>query len=234
MSLASELRHSEAEEVEGFRRDGGEFAGLAKLLLALSVVAGGLVVGRFVAEAAQLHTLPWVLARALGTTSLVSLTGLVTWGMWIRHPWRRFVHLRPATVTRVHVSLAVATLTGVVGHAAALAVDPYVQVGWLGALVPFAAGYRSSSVALGVLALYGLLVIGLSARLAGSWIGRSWRQVHRFALLVFWVAWLHGVTVGTDTSAMSWLYVASGTVVVACWVSKRVSGGSPVVERRAR
>lgn len=233
MSPTEQLQRHEVDEVEAFRRGGGSAVSLLRLGLGCSIVAGGLVVGRYLAMAERLHSLPWVLARALGFTSLVALTGLVLWGMWIRHPWRRYVRMRPAVVTRVHVSLAAATVLASIGHAVSLAMDPYVAVGWKGALVPFAAGYRSAAVTLGVFALYGLAVVGLSARLAGSWLGRSWRSIHRYALVVFWVAWLHGVTVGTDTPAMAGLYLAAGGLVVASWVSKRWAGGSPVVERRA-
>ena len=231
MSVASPPRRVEVDEVEGFRREAGAALRPAQGVLIATVVVGGVVLGRFLAEAAQLHSLPWAIARALGITSMVSLTGLVVWGMWIRHPWRRRVHLRPALVTRVHVSLAAATLVAALGHAVAIALDPYVAVGWMGALVPFTAGYRSSSVGLGVLALYGLAVVGLTARMAGSWVGRSWRSVHRIALVLFWAAWIHGLTVGTDSIALSWLYVAAGSLVVVTWVSKRLAGGPPVVEQ---
>lgn len=231
MSVLSPMREVAADEAEGFRREAGAALGATQVVLGLIVVLGGVAVGRYLGEAVQLHSLPWAIARAMGITSLVTLTGLVLWGMWIRHPWRRHLHLRPALVTRIHVSLAAATVVSALGHAVAIAVDPYVAVGWLGALLPFAAGYRSSAVALGVLALYGLLVVGLTARMAGSRIGSSWRRIHRYALVVFWVAWLHGLTVGTDSLALAWVYVAAGSLVVATWVSKRVAGSSLVVER---
>lgn len=234
MSLASAPRRTQAEDIEGIRRDAGAVARGTQILVAMVVVVSAALAGRLVAEAAQLHSLPWVLARALGITALVSLTGLVCWGMWIRHPWRRYARLRPATVSRVHASLALATVLAALGHAASLAVDPYVEVGWRGAVVPFASGYRTSAVTLGVLALYGLLVTGLTARMARSWVGRHWRAVHRYALWCFWVAWLHGVNVGSDTAALSWIYVAAGALVVATWVSKRVAGTRTVVERGAR
>lgn len=195
--------------------------------LLLVLIAAGVSAGRLMAQAAQGASLTWIIARAMGITALICLTGLVSWGMWIRHPWRAGLsHLRPSTVSRVHVSLAVATLSAIVVHLVALALDPYAGVGWMGALLPFQSAYRTAAVSLGVFAFYALLVIAGSARLAGSRFGRSWRTIHRSAIWAFWIAWLHGVTTGTDSRALSLLYVLCGAFIASVWASKHFASWS--------
>ena len=158
---------------------------------------------------------PWLTGRALGIAAYLALTALVTFGVWMRHPWRlRYPVLHAETRLRVHATLATATLALVAGHLAVLASDRYAGVGWVGAVVPFRASYRPTAVALGVLAMLFLVVVFASARAAGRVGARHWLVSHRLAAVNFALVWFHGVLAGTDTSALRLLYVLTGGVVV--------------------
>ena len=91
-------------------------------------------------------------------------------GLVLSHPWRTRWRTpsTPARI-RVHVSLAVFTLAFLVLHIVVLATDSYAKVGWWGALLPMASGYRPVAVTLGVIAAYGGLLAGLTAAFAGRW-----------------------------------------------------------------
>lgn len=189
------------------------------------VVAAALLLGHAFAivAAPALHSkmLPWILGRGLGLAALVSLTGLVLLGIWLRHPWRSTVSFpRPSSAMRMHVALAAATISLTVAHLTALAMDHYAGVGWVGALVPGHAAYRPIAVSLGVIALWLMVIVGLSAGLAGRLIGRAWLPVHQASWVAFAAAWLHGITAGSDTVSLRLIYLACALSILALMVTR--------------
>lgn len=158
--------------------------------------------------------LTWIAGRSLGLAAYATLAGLVALGVWTRHPWRlRRKVLHPETVLRAHAALAAATVGLLAGHVVSLVLDRYAGVGWRGILVPGAATYRSGAVALGVVAMYLLVMVSATASLAGRMTGRTWLPVHRVAVVTFALVWVHGVLAGTDTPRLRILYAASGLLV---------------------
>ena len=174
--------------------------------------------------------LPWVLGRGLGLAAYLSVVALTCAGLWLRHPWR--VRWRRPAVEgqlRVHAALAALTLVLVAGHIVALALDSFAGVGWKGAVVPGAATYRPTAVAIGTVSLYLGLLVGVSAALAGRIGRRAWLPVHRLAAGVFALVWVHGVVAGSDSSRLATVYLVSGAVVIALAVSRRLAH-SPAVD----
>jgi DMSO/TMAO reductase YedYZ heme-binding membrane subunit len=150
----------------------------------------------------------------LGLAALLSLAALTGLGLWLHHPWRESMKgVRPITWLRAHSALAATTVTLVVAHLTAIALDRYARVGWTGALVPWRSAYRPSPVALGTLALWLMILVGASAGLAGIIGGGRWLAVHRLAWLSFAAAWLHGVTAGSDTERLRLVYLLTGVFV---------------------
>lgn len=169
----------------------------------------------------------WVLARAAGLVSYLLLTAVTMLGLVMASPPRsaaRFISV--AQRLRIHVILAVFTITFIVLHVVALVLDPYAGVGWWGALVPFGSSYRPLPVTLGLLALWSGLISGTTAGLAGRGLGRIWLPLHRLAAAAWVLAWLHGVFAGSDTAAWLWMYGVTGALVLAL-VVRRVMRRSP-------
>lgn len=197
------------------------------------VLAGVLLVswsiGRITGASSRtlLHNrmLPWILGRGLGVAAYVALTAMVVLGLWLRHPWRaRFRRPAPAAILWAHVALAACTITLVAGHLTALALDRYAGVGWTGAFVPWGAHAKSTGVALGTIALYGLVLVFGTAALAGS-IGRAaWFPIHSVSVLVFCITVAHGIMSGSDGNALRWVYVASGLLVVVLQFTRWLVG----------
>lgn len=176
--------------------------------------------------------LPWILGRGLGIAAYLTLTGLTCLGLWLRHPWRARSRAAPGPLLRVHAVLAALTGMLLVGHIVALVLDKYAGVGVAGALVPGQSGYRPLAVAFGTIAIYGGLLVGGTAALAGRLFGRAWRPIHRLAFAVFGLTWLHGLLAGSDALRLRWMYVATGALVVVLGATSRLAS-RVVLDRRA-
>jgi predicted ferric reductase len=178
--------------------------------------------------------LPWILGRGLGIAAYLSLTALTALGLWLRHPWaQRWRTLAPTTRIRAHALLAATTIVLVIGHVVALVLDSFAGVGLKGALVPGASGYRPLAVALGTVSLYLAALVSGSAALAGRLAGRAWRPIHHVALAVFGLSWAHGLLAGSDTPRLRLMYAATGGVVAALAVTRRlVPSARQAPERR--
>lgn len=173
--------------------------------------------------------LPWILGRGLGIAAYLSLTALTVLGLWLRHPLAQRWHW-PASLTRVrmHAVLAAATVALILGHVVALVLDKFAGVGVLGAIVPGASGFRPVAVALGTVSVYLMLLVAASAALAGRLAGRAWRPIHHAALVVFGIAWVHGLLAGSDTSRLRLMYAVTGGIVAVFAVTRRLM---PVADR---
>jgi sulfoxide reductase heme-binding subunit YedZ len=188
------------------------------------VAATDRVVPASSAHQAQLRV--WLAGRATGITAYLLLTLQVVLGLVLSHPtnqttWRLSKRLFPW-----HENAWVFVLAFLAAHIVSLIVDPYAGVGIGGALVPGLSAYRSSAVALGTLALYALLVTGLTARYTRRLPAGAWLRIHRFSIVVFGLAWMHGLLAGTDAGTLVPLYVATGLGVLAAlayryWVARR-------------
>jgi sulfoxide reductase heme-binding subunit YedZ len=100
-------------------------------------------------------------------------------------------------------------------HLVTIVVDPYAGVGLSGALLPGLSSYRSAPVALGTIALYALLVTGITARWTRLLPPGAWIVIHRGAIAIFAVAWMHGLLAGTDSAPLMALYVGLGLAILA-------------------
>lgn len=168
----------------------------------------------------------WLAARAAGITAYLLLTVQVVLGLMLSHPtnqttWRLGRRLFPW-----HENAWIFVLAFLGAHVVAIVVDPLAGVGIGGAIVPGLSSYRSSAVALGSLSLYALLVTGMTARYTRRLPNGVWLKIHRLALVVFVMGWLHGVLAGTDTGGLLPVYLVTGAAVAAAaawryWVVRR-------------
>jgi DMSO/TMAO reductase YedYZ heme-binding membrane subunit len=141
----------------------------------------------------------WLGSRAAGFMALILLTFQVVLGLVLSHPtnkstWRLSKRLFPW-----HEHMFVFTVAFVVVHIVSIAMDDYAKVGWTGAFVPGLSEYRTVPVALGTIALYAMLITGLTARMTRLLPAGWWLKIHRLSLGVLGMAWAHGMLAGTDT-----------------------------------
>lgn len=175
----------------------------------------------------------WLVARAGGATAFALLTLLTLLGLAMSHPGWKGNWLASALVW--HRALAVVSVAFVVAHVSAIALDPYVAIGWKGALIPGLSRWRPGAVDLGLFSLYWMGVVTLSAWLSRP-LGRlRWLHLHRLAWLSWVGAWFHGLWAGTDSRIWTAGYVLAGAAVLVTalarfWSPRRPPRGRPAAK----
>jgi len=166
----------------------------------------------------------WITSRAAGIAALLLSSTSLGAGLLIRsrgEPRR----LLGSDARALHEALSLATLVAVAVHGAALLGDSYLHPSPIEISVPFSTGYRPVWTGLGIVAGWGMAVLGLSYYARGP-IGPSrWRTLHRF-VAVFWALGIaHTLGAGTDAGQL-WLLVviALPTVPAAILLLSRLLG----------
>jgi len=166
----------------------------------------------------------WITSRAAGTAALILSSGSLGVGLLIRgrgKPRR----LLGSDARVLHEALSLATLAAIAIHGLALLGDAYLHPGLLDIAVPFAGSYRPLWTGIGILAGWGLAVLGLTYYLRER-IGQArWRILHR-TIAVFWaMGVVHTLGAGTDAGQL-WLLVAiaAPTVPALFLLAPRVAG----------
>src|SRR5438094_10036801 len=111
----------------------------------------------------------WYATRGGGAVTLILLSAVVVLGILsnlrVQSPsWPRFL------TTGLHRNLALMTLVFLALHIVTAVVDPFTNLGWAAALIPFSSSYRTFWLGLGVISFELLLAIvatSLVRRLTG-------------------------------------------------------------------
>lgn len=206
------------------RLTGGTFAALVALAGIGLVYATDQIVPATSAHQAELRI--WLASRAAGFTALIMLTIQIVLGLILSHPTNKTTWKLSKRLFPWHENAWVFVLAFLAAHIVSIVADPYAGVGILGAVVPGLSSYRTSPVALGTLALYALLITGVTARYTKLLPPGAWLKLHRLSLVVFVLSWMHGLLAGSDSIALSALYGACGVAVLGAaayryWVSRQ-------------
>jgi methionine sulfoxide reductase heme-binding subunit len=147
----------------------------------------------------------WYVTRAAAVSSYLVLTLVVLLGIS-----RSLVRISGShaswVLDEIHQFLALLVAALVSLHLLSLFLDPLIPFSLLNFALPIAEPYRPLAVDLGVLSLYGLVIVLLS-----SWLRRyikhtTWRTLHYISFVVFLLVTLHGVLAGSD-SGQPWMIV---------------------------
>ena len=98
-------------------------------------------------------------------------------------------------------------------HIATLALDSYAPFSLQAMLVPGAAAWRPGAMALGICALYALVIVDVSSRFRSQLPKRVWRGLHALSVLVYAAALGHAFLAGPDT-VLVWVRLVVVAVVV--------------------
>ena len=157
----------------------------------------------------------WDIARAGGFTAYILLFLAVIVGLALstklQSPsrWPRLIN------SELHNFLTLLGTIFLTVHVLAVWIDPFTHFGLNEILIPLASHYRSMWMALGIVALYLGIAIGISTllrpRIGYAW----WRRLHVLTLGIFILATIHGIATGSDT--LTWwalgIYVVSSALV---------------------
>jgi len=145
------------------------------------------------------QSVTWDVARAGGFTAYILLALSVIVGLMLStqlqspRRWPRLIN------SELHnfLSLLGTIFLGV--HVLAVWIDPFTRFGWSEVFIPFVSHYRPIWMALGIVALYLGIAIGISTwlrpRIGYTW----WRKLHVLTIGIFVLATIHGIGTGSDT-----------------------------------
>jgi hypothetical protein len=160
-------------------------------------------------------TITWFIIRGSGLVAYAMLALATIWGLLLSTKvLGRAAKAKP--LSWFHESLGLAAVLATAVHMGALVADNYMEFGVKELLVPGASTFAPLGVALGVMALYGAVIVSGSFYIK-EWIGQSaWRAIHFLSFGSFAASTAHGVMVGTDSGGALGLalYLAPSVVVV--------------------
>jgi methionine sulfoxide reductase heme-binding subunit len=144
-------------------------------------------------------TLFWITSRAAGTTAMVLSSaavgvGLVMGGKLVKGggPDRR----------SLHEILSLATMVAIAVHGLSLLGDTWLHASVFDVTVPFAAHYKTLPTSIGIIAGWGIVVLGLSYY-ARRRIGQArWKVIHRFTALAWLLGLVHMFAEGSDVGKL--------------------------------
>lgn len=143
-----------------------------------------------------MNELYWYASRATGLAATVLLTGVFVLGL-VSSARHRPHGPSQTVVAATHRSLALGTSAFLLVHVASAVIDGYVPLTWLDAVVPFVSGYERAATGLGTLAVDLLVAVVVTSLLRHRLPERAWRAVHLTAYLLWPVAIVHSIALGT-------------------------------------
>jgi methionine sulfoxide reductase heme-binding subunit len=178
------------------------------------------------------HHLFWITSRAAGGAALLLSSASVLLGLMMsssrRQPNRR-------DLRTLHEALSMTALAMVGLHGLSLLGDAYLNPGIAGILIPFAGGYRPLWTGLGILAGYGLALLGVSYYFRDRIGAARWRRAHRLTAAFWLLAIVHTIGAGSD-AAEPWFLVIGGVTAIPAvfllvlrWL---IRGSPPIIEAR--
>lgn len=158
----------------------------------------------------------WFVTRATGIVAWAVLSASVLLGLFLS---TRVLGTRPTPgwLQDLHRGTAGLGIGFTAAHMAALVADSYVHFDVVDLLVPMASSWRPVAVALGVVAMWLLVVVEATSLARRRFGHRRWRRVHMLSFVLWVAATAHFVLAGTDVAA-PWMFpvvVATVLTVVA-------------------
>jgi methionine sulfoxide reductase heme-binding subunit len=177
----------------------------------------------------------WYTTRAAGAVSMILLTGVVVLG--VMSALRATPRGLPRFFTPgLHRNLALVTLVFLALHIVTAVVDPFTNLGWTAALIPFSSYYRTFWLGLGTIAFELLLAITLTSLVRGVLGHGVWRAIHWMTYAAWPVAIVHGLGTGTDAWS-PWLFaitcICVGAAVFAIVYRFTAGATDPLAAQRA-
>jgi methionine sulfoxide reductase heme-binding subunit len=172
------------------------------------------------------NSLLWYTTRGAGAVTLILLTAVVVLGILSAlrvqsEGWPRFL------TTGLHRNLALMTLVFLALHIVTAVVDPYTNLGWAAALIPFSSYYRTFWLGLGVISFELLISIVVTSLLRGTLGHRAWRTIHWLTYAAWPIGVVHGLGTGTDAWSVWMLAITAACVAaVGMAVALRLTAGS--------
>lgn len=152
----------------------------------------------------------WITSRAAGTTALVFSSASVGYGLMMGG---KLIKGSNADRRVIHEVLALCTMLAIAVHALALLGDSYLSPSLLDIALPFAMSYQQLFTTLGIIAGWGLILLGLSFYFRKRIGMARWKIIHRFTLLAWAGGLVHSLGEGTDAGTAWFLALVAITAI---------------------
>jgi methionine sulfoxide reductase heme-binding subunit len=144
----------------------------------------------------------WITSRAAGFAALVLASLAVSLGLLMS---TKLLKGRTIELRTAHDTLALSTIVAVVIHGVSLLGDSYIHYSVADIALPFLSSYKTFWTSAGIVAGWGLALLGLSYY-ARRWVGAvRWRKLHRFTALAWLLGLVHALGEGTDAGQVWFL-----------------------------
>jgi methionine sulfoxide reductase heme-binding subunit len=164
-----------------------------------------------------MHTNPdpyllWITSRAAGFAALILASLGVSLGLLMS---TKLLKGRGPDLRVAHETLALATIVALLVHALSLLGDSYLRPTVFDLTIPFVSGYRTFWTSLGIVAGWGLVLLGLSYYARRSIGAARWRKLHRFTALAWVFGLAHALGEGSDAGQLWFLAMVAIVAVPA-------------------
>jgi sulfoxide reductase heme-binding subunit YedZ len=156
----------------------------------------------------------WITSRAAGIAALILASASVGAGLLIGG---RFLRGRGTELRAVHEALSLATLVALAVHVTTLLGDSYFHATVAQLTIPFVRSYRGPFLAIGIVAGWGMVLLGLSYYVRERIGINRWKMLHRFNALAWILGIAHSLGTGTDagrTWFLAMVAIAAGPPLV--------------------
>ena len=175
----------------------------------------------------------WYLARAAGMVATLLLIGSLVLGVLLATRAMKAVD-RPAWLLAMHRWFSTLTVVATALHIVGLVADDFVHFGWREILLPGGSSWRTLPVALGVVAMYLMIIVQVTSLLMKRIPKRVWRSIHAASYAVVWLAIVHAALAGTDATNRLYQAVAmlaTITATMAALLRVMIGRNRPAPER---
>ncbi|MFA7295759.1 MAG: hypothetical protein WC211_01070 [Dehalococcoidia bacterium] len=210
----------------------GTYAAIALAMLAFGQLTSTVL------STAQQADLPWLwwASRSSGLVAYLAMALSMLFGVLITSRGLDAVMARK-TVLELHQQWTLAAVVSTVVHVLTVVLHAEAKVGLVGALVPFASTTLTGPLALGIVGMWGLLILAASSWLRTYISYTLWRGIHGTAFGAFLLAGLHSVFAGTDSGVplVQWMYLVTFAVVAGSVLYRVLIsiGGERAASKRA-
>lgn len=171
----------------------------------------------------------WITSDAAGTVALVLSSAAVGFGLTLGG---KLIKRRGADRFNIHEILSLSVMVAVAVHGLSLLGDKWLHPSLIDVTLPFASSYKTLPTAIGIIAGWGLIFLGLSYYLRKRIGMQRWRLIHRFTLLAWALGLIHAFTEGSDAGklwfvALIALTAAPAVVALAFRVRKHALSKPP-------
>lgn len=164
----------------------------------LSTPANAFEVKQFYSES-EIKEVPWAwyISRASALVGFALLYISILFGLTIRMPFVQRI-LPTGSAMRVHCWISLHALMFALFHGVALIFDKFINFSLVDVFVPFASGYQTNLVALGVISLYIMTLLVITSYGRRFISQKTWRILHFGNIILYAASFVHAFYIGTD------------------------------------